>query len=210
MQVWEELVLAVGAHGSLEGWAEGTFQEYYNDWATHIVVPVGCKAVLFEDVDFAGMRQEWAAGAHPLSAGLGTMSRAVSSARVLALDHYSSQACYEQALQINPSFAKAWNNLGFWQGGWVSGEEVTPRTCYVNALEGNRSLFEPWFNLALLGGWEEPTAKHTVADCYRKALELNPLAGEAWNNLGAMHDGASLSYTNQHQCAGKETQIRLE
>ena len=89
-------------------------------------------------------------------------------------------ACYDEALDINPRLAGAWNNKGIALVNLGRSEEAL--ACCDKALDINPQYIEAWNNkgaaLHALGKPDEELA------CYDQALEINPRYAEAWNNKG--------------------------
>merc|ERR1719323_62987 len=103
--------------------------------------------------------------------------------------------CYVAALEIDPTLAQAWNNLGTLGGGTVSGQSRTASECYEAALEINprdAHAAHAWYYLGLgwnfrldcNGGGTVSGQFRTAKECYEAALEINPAFADAWFMLG--------------------------
>ncbi|HXD30623.1 MAG TPA: serine/threonine-protein kinase [Pyrinomonadaceae bacterium] len=101
-----------------------------------------------------------------------------------------SLACFDQALEINPSLAGVWNNKGVSLHGMGRSEEAIE--CHNRALEIDPSYAVARYNKGVsLHG----TGRLSDAiECYDRALEINPHLAEAWNNKGlSLHGMGRLS-----------------
>lgn len=89
-------------------------------------------------------------------------------------------ACYDKALEIDPSLASAWSNKGNSLHNLGRYEQAV--ACHDKAVEIDPSLANAWSNkgvtLGVLGRYEEAIA------CYDKALEIDPDLASAWSNKG--------------------------
>jgi predicted O-linked N-acetylglucosamine transferase (SPINDLY family) len=88
--------------------------------------------------------------------------------------------CYEKALEINPVFAGAWNNLGiaFKELGLLD----KAISCYRRSLELVPTFAGAWNNLG--NAHKEQSSQDEAIACYRKALEIAPDSVQVNINLG--------------------------
>jgi tetratricopeptide (TPR) repeat protein len=87
---------------------------------------------------------------------------------------------FRKALDINPRFAQAWNNLGIALN--KKGDAENAKNCFMQALDSNPRLAETHVDLAILLTKEKRLDEAIVH--YRAALELRPGDAQAHNNLG--------------------------
>lgn len=99
-----------------------------------------------------------------------------------------AEACYRQALKLEPNNAQVYNNLGSLLKGRNLYSEA--EVCYRQALVINPDYPAAHFNLGnvLRDQGRLPEAEA----CYRQALALKPDLAEAHNNLGAILKGQGL------------------
>jgi hypothetical protein len=111
----------------------------------------------------------------------------------------SRRQCFEHALRIDPTSARAWKGMGhcLWPGEAidVDGEAWGRSSCYAQALELRPLDAELWF---LLGNALAVTEAVLIRgktcspqDCYKESLRQDPLRSMAWNNLGATLDSGT-------------------
>ena len=95
-------------------------------------------------------------------------------------DFLQAIVCYDQALDIKPDYADAWNNKGNSLANLKRYEEAI--ACYDRALDIKPDYAYAWNNkgssLANLKRYEEAIA------CYDRALDIKPDYADAWNNKG--------------------------
>ena len=89
-------------------------------------------------------------------------------------------ACYRRALELNPDYAEAHNNLGIALKDQGQLDEAV--ACCRRALELKPDYAEAHNNLGL--ALKEQGKLDEAVACYRRALELKPDYAEAHNNLG--------------------------
>ena len=88
--------------------------------------------------------------------------------------------CYLRALEMNPNFVEALNNLGLAYKGLGKWQES--EACLLRAIRlrpQNATAFNSLGNLYVAGN-----RNAEAEDCFRKALEIHPDFAEACNNLG--------------------------
>jgi Flp pilus assembly protein TadD len=89
-----------------------------------------------------------------------------------------------KAIELNPQYAEAYNNLGVLldkdESRWTEAEE-----CYRKAIELNPQDADAYYNLGILLSKGE-NRQMQAEECYRKAIELNPEHSYAYNNLGIL------------------------
>jgi tetratricopeptide (TPR) repeat protein len=86
---------------------------------------------------------------------------------------------FQKALQADPDYAEASNNLGIalaWQN-----EIEQAMKCFVDAINSNPQMHNAYFNLA--GVHSKIDMLEDAADLYRKAIQINSHYPEAHNNL---------------------------
>ena len=95
-----------------------------------------------------------------------------------------AEAAYKKALEIDPKYAIAWNNLGILLADQARFGEA--EAAYLKTIELDPKLAYSWSNLGVLvadkGRFDEAEA------AYQKALEIDPKYTPAWNNLGVLLD----------------------
>ena len=91
-----------------------------------------------------------------------------------------AEACYRQALRINPSYAKAYNNLGLALA--RQGMLDDALSCYRQAVALKPNYFEAFTNLG--NAQREKRALDDAAASYQNALRLEPNFVGAHYNLG--------------------------
>lgn len=84
-----------------------------------------------------------------------------------------SKLKYMQALELDPTNAKAWNSLGY-TGGKVGGIQYSEKQCYEWALKLDPKLAIAWFKLGNTGGGEVGGVRLSQKRCYEQALKLDP------------------------------------
>jgi len=91
-----------------------------------------------------------------------------------------SIACFDSAIQLNPSFESAWFNRGVAMLAIGRADEAL--ACFERAIELNPGSEKVWSNkgvaLKSLGKTEE------AISCYDRALKINPRYANAWINKG--------------------------
>jgi tetratricopeptide (TPR) repeat protein/tRNA A-37 threonylcarbamoyl transferase component Bud32 len=111
-------------------------------------------------------------------------------------------ACYNRALEINPTHADAWCNKG--AALYDLGKPQEAIACYDRALEINPTHADAWLNkgaaLYDLGKPQEAIA------CYGNALKINPTYALAWYNKGVVL-GALGKYQEAIACYDKALEI---
>ena len=113
----------------------------------------------------------------------------ITPVQFLGTETFTEGACYIKVLEIDPSHAEAWINLGFIGGGHVGTETFTEAACYIKALEIDPSHAEAWINLGFVGCGHVGTETFTEGVGYIKALEIDPSHAGAWLNLGFLGGG---------------------
>jgi tetratricopeptide (TPR) repeat protein len=94
------------------------------------------------------------------------------------------EAAYRKAIEIEPAFAWAWNDLGnLLKNKFNRFEEA--EAAYRKAIEIDPADASSWYNLGnllqnKLNRFEEAEA------AYRKAIEIDPADATPWNNLGEL------------------------
>lgn len=87
---------------------------------------------------------------------------------------------YRMAVQLNPDYPEAWNNLGIALTRLERHEEAL--SALENATRTNPSDPEAWYNkgysLGKLGRYKEE------ADAYQEAVRIRPNMTRAWRNIG--------------------------
>ena len=103
-----------------------------------------------------------------------------------AEDYNKAVEYYNKAVELNPNYGTAWNNIGvayYNLGNYNKAVEY-----YNKSLELNPDYDIAWNNLGLayrrLGNYNK------AVECYNKAVRLNPKYDTAWNNLGFAYDSA--------------------
>ena len=97
-----------------------------------------------------------------------------------------AMACYERALEIDPSHVLAWNNKG--AGLMELGRKEEAFACFDRALEIDPREPLAWSNkgsaFITLGRWDDGIA------CFERALEIDRKNPVTWHNKGrALSDG---------------------
>ena len=90
-------------------------------------------------------------------------------------------ALYRRALELNPDFAEAHNNLGNALRKLGKFDEAV--VCLHRALELQPNFAEVYFNLGIT--FHEQRHLDKAVACYRRALELKPDFAEAHSDLGS-------------------------
>jgi tetratricopeptide (TPR) repeat protein len=94
-----------------------------------------------------------------------------------------AEAAYRKAIELNPSYATAYYNLGILLKTRERYDEA--EAAYRKAIELNPSYATAYSNLGLL--FHEKFKRYDEAEAaYRKAIELNPSYATAYNNLVIM------------------------
>ena len=91
-----------------------------------------------------------------------------------------SVEAFERALQINPEFDEAWNDLG--NAYAESGAIAKAIPAFRQALKLNPRHAKAWNNLGVAYGESGEAAKAVAA--FNAALRINPKQPDVWNNLG--------------------------
>ena len=102
----------------------------------------------------------------------------------IALDNLSkfqdALVCYDQAIEINPRFADAWNHKGLALDHLDRHQEAL--ICYDTAIEINPRLAKAWTNKGTSLCNSDRYQEALI--CYDKAIEINPRFADAWYNKG--------------------------
>jgi Flp pilus assembly protein TadD/ADP-ribose pyrophosphatase YjhB (NUDIX family)/energy-coupling factor transporter ATP-binding protein EcfA2 len=98
--------------------------------------------------------------------------------------HDEAEAAYKKAIDLDPTSAYAWNNLGRLFEEHL-GRFAEAEAAYRKAIELDPTCAYPWNSLGSLladhlGRFAEAEA------AYRKAIELDPTGAYPWNNLGIL------------------------
>ena len=102
--------------------------------------------------------------------------------------------CYIKAVEADPTFAKAWCNLGcvfanHGKGGLVGGTWLTEVQCYYKAIVADPAFAEAWLCLGRYGGGIVD-GKFVISDqCFIRAIETDPNLASAWHCLGRAGGG---------------------
>jgi len=96
--------------------------------------------------------------------------------------HDHSATAYRKAIQINPEYAYAWNNLGdLLQNQFARYDES--EAAYREAIRIKPEDAVPWNGLGIL--LQDHLARYDESEvAYREAIRINPEYAYAWNNLG--------------------------
>ena len=93
--------------------------------------------------------------------------------------------CYERAIQINPDFDIAWNNLGVAYvmngGNYPAAIKCCERVIQINPKDDNA-----WSFLGDVYALSGNTQK--AIECSEQAIDINPDNDKAWNNLGYVYN----------------------
>src|ERR1700760_2630827 len=87
---------------------------------------------------------------------------------------------YGRALEIDPWYPEALNNLGILLQ--VGGNLNAARQCYLRALVSRPGYEDAEYNLATAEGKEGNHVQAVIH--FSRVLERNPQRADAWNNLG--------------------------
>ena len=95
-------------------------------------------------------------------------------------DHVKAIEYFDKAIELNPTYEKAWYNKGFGLGELGRHEEAIE--CFDKAIKINPNYEKAWnnkgFGLGELGRHEE------AIECFDKVVKINSNYEEAWNNKG--------------------------
>lgn len=95
----------------------------------------------------------------------------------------SAEEYYRKAVELNPNYADAYNNLGI----IVYKDENRQKEAegyYRKAIELNPNYADAYYNLGVMFGKDE--TRQEAEKYYRKAIELNPNFLNAYCNLGVL------------------------
>ena len=98
-------------------------------------------------------------------------------------------ALYRRALELNPDFAEAHNNLGNALRKLGKFDEAV--VCLHRALELQPNFAEVYFNLGIT--FHEQRHLDKAVACYHRALELKPDFAEAHSDLGTLWNKSAIS-----------------
>ena len=94
----------------------------------------------------------------------------------------SAEASFRRAINLNPNYADAYNNLGASLS--KQGKAVEAVSAYQKAINLNPSYADAYNNLGVALFEQGKTAEAIIA--YQKAISFNPKYATAYNNLGAV------------------------
>ena len=97
----------------------------------------------------------------------------------MAGETLSDKACYLRALELDPKYSLAWNNLGFVGGGTVAGETLSKEDYYWRALELDPKHTWTWTALGLDG-----SDAASIAEISRRKQERQKTPKDKSERLG--------------------------
>ena len=96
----------------------------------------------------------------------------------------ASNACFVEAVRLDPKNAMAWYYLGTHGGGSLGGKQKTAVECFIEAIHFDPKLYLAWINLGLEGGGIVHFRDRTDIECVSDALRINSKYARAWYFLG--------------------------
>ncbi|HEY9479279.1 MAG TPA: tetratricopeptide repeat protein, partial [Gemmatimonadaceae bacterium] len=94
--------------------------------------------------------------------------------------HADAAASYRHSLQLDPSYALAYNNLGV--AAFHAGDSETAIESFRSALATEPTFVKAWLNLALIL-YRAKRAQLSL-EAYRQVLSMEPEQPVAWNGIG--------------------------
>lgn len=108
----------------------------------------------------------------------------------------AAEAQFNQAIELEPEWAKAWHGLGLLYFSQEKYEEAIDAFQQATALEEENPVF--WLSLAR--GYAFSKQPTEALDAYQQSIKLNRQAPEPWNGLGVLYFEALGKPQNGVQC----------
>jgi Flp pilus assembly protein TadD len=103
--------------------------------------------------------------------------------RMAAGDNAGAEACFREAIRLEPELAEAWCNLGLVLAAKNTLDEA--EACYQRAIRLGPDYAEIHVNLGILLARRKRFDE--AEKSYRQAIALNPQSLAAWSNLGVLY-----------------------
>ena len=120
----------------------------------------------------------------------------------LKKEYDKAKSFYLRAIEINPDFSEAYNNLGVVY--YKQGNHTDAIKCYKKAIEINPSNSTAYNNLGLVYG-KQGNPSDAIKN-FIKTIEINPDFSEAYNNLGVVYEKQG-RYYDAIKCYNKAIEI---
>ncbi|MBU0711979.1 tetratricopeptide repeat protein, partial [bacterium] len=121
---------------------------------------------------------------------------------VLLEKYDEAKSFYLRAIELNPEYTDAYNNLGIVykeQGNYSDAIE-----CFQKAIAINPNFSEAYLNLGSV--YNDQENYFDAIKCYKKAIEINPDCSEAYYNLGLVYSKQGI-YSDAIKCYKKAIEI---
>lgn len=122
-------------------------------------------------------------------------------------DYDLAEMSYRKALDLDPKYGMAWNNLG-----WILYDQKQQyneaENCYNKAITLEERNFYAWNNLGILN-YRQKKNFQKAEECWIKATELNPEFAKAWSNLGVLYKFQKGDLKKSKECSDKAQVIIL-
>lgn len=112
---------------------------------------------------------------------------------------------YRQALEIDPNYSMAWNNLG-----WILFDQRQQyreaERCYLKAISLDKKNFFAWNNIGILY-YRQKKDYRKAERSWRKAVKYYPEFSKAWKNLGVLYKFQRANLKKSKECYEKAESI---
>ncbi|MCK4641185.1 MAG: tetratricopeptide repeat protein [Candidatus Marinimicrobia bacterium] len=120
----------------------------------------------------------------------------------LKKEYDKAKSFYLRAIELNPDFSDAYNNLGLVYDKQENYSDAIK--CYNKAIEINPNYSYPYNNLGNV--YSDQGNDYDAIKYYMKAIELNPNNSYLYNNLGLVYDNQE-NYADAIKCYNKAIEI---
>lgn len=116
-----------------------------------------------------------------------------------------AEQSYRDALEIDPNYSMAWNNLG-----WVLYDQKQQfreaERCYSKAISLDEKNYHAWNNLGILYYRQKKDYRKAEKN-WKKAVKFNPEFAKAWKNLGVLYKFQRANPKKSKKCYEKADSI---